>query len=261
MIRQLLHRFTIVAAFGALAACAGAPPPIQPMNPADTQAVRADMQALNLKGADADRFVGPIAALFRWEATEVPVAMAFGEGFDRVCRTRTQAHFNTVAARIQRETNLKFTRVDDPAKARVLFEFARDRTADQAFRALSKGESIIETWKNPPVAGARRWEAWQLSDRARKTIERAWILDTAHYLDNSPGSRIRACKPFDFAVYLKQFSAKVEIAPLNFGIERFQEPAQVERYDTMLLRLYYAEGSRPGMTGAELAGRAKLAAP
>lgn len=261
MIRQLLCRSAIVVAFGALAACSDTPPVIQPMNPADTQAVRADMQALNLKGDDAAQFVGPIAALFRWESTDVPVAMAFGEGFDRACRTRTEAHFNTVAAQIQRETNLKFTRVDDPAKARVLFEFARERAADQAFRALSKGETIIETWRNPPVAGARRWEAWQLSDRARKTIERAYIFDTAHYLDNGPGSRVRPCKPFDFAVYLKQFSAKVEIAPLNFGIERFQEPAQIGRYDAMLLRLYYAEGSRPGMTGAELAGRAKLAVP
>jgi hypothetical protein len=259
--RQLLRRCAAIFAFGALAACAGPPPVIVPMNAADTQAVRADMQALNLKGDDADRFVGPIAALFRWESTEVPVAMVFGEGFDRACRARTQAHFNTVAARIQRETNLKFTRVDDPAKARMLFEFARERAADQAFRALSKGEAIAETWKNPPVAGARRWEAWQLSDRARKTIERAYVLDTAHYLDNGPGSRLRPCKPFDFGVYLKQFSAKVEIAPLNFGIERFQEPVQIERYDTMLLRLYYAEGSRPGMTGAELAARAKIAAP
>jgi len=261
VIRKLLRRCAVVVAFGVLGACASTPQAIQPMNATDTQAVRDDMRALNLKGEDADQFVGPIPALFRWESTEVPVAIAYGDGFDRACRTRTQAHFNTVAARLQRETNLKFTRVDDPAKARMLFEFARERGADQAFRALSKGDNIAETWKNPPVAGARRWEAWQLSDRARKTIERAYVLDTAHYLDNGPGSRQRPCKPFDFAVYLKQFSAKVEIAPLNFGIERFQEPAQVERYDTMLLRLSYAEGSRPGMTGAELAGRAKLAAP
>ena len=261
MIRQLLRRCAAIVVLGALSSCASTPLVVQPMNPADTQAVRAGMQALNLRGEDADKFVGPIPALFRWESTEVPVAMVYGDGFDRACRTRTQTHFDTVAARIQRETNLKFTRVDDPAKARVLFEFARERAADQAFRALSKGESIAETWKNPPVAGARRWEAWQLSDRARKTIERAYILDTAHYLDNSPGSRVRPCKPFDFAVYLKQFSAKVEIAPLNFGIERFQEPAQIERYDTMLLRLFYAEGSRPGMTGGELAARVKLAVP
>jgi hypothetical protein len=257
--RQALYRCFAVVLLGAVAACADTPLVIQPMNPVDTQAVRADMQALNLRGDDADKFVGPIPALFRWEATEVPVAMVYGDGFDRACRARTEAHFNTVAARILRETNLKFTRVDDPSRARVLFEFARERSADQAFRALSKGENIAETWKNPPVAGARRWEAWQLSDRARKTIERAYILDTALYLDNSPGSRVRACKPFDFAVYLKQFSAKVEIAPLNFGIERFQEPAQIERYDTMLLRLYYAEGSRPGMMGGELAARVKLA--
>lgn len=243
-----------------LGACAGTPL-VQPMNPADTQAVRTDMQVLNLKGEDADKFVGPIAALFRWELTEIPVAMIFADGFDRACRMRTQAHFNAVAAQVQRETNLKFTRVDDPAKARVLFEFARERKADQAFRALSKGETIAETWKNPPVAGARRWEAWQLSDRARKTIERAWILDTAHYLDNSAGSRVRPCKPFDFGLYLKQFSSKIEIAPLNFGIERFQEPAQINRYDAMLLRIYYAEGSRPGMTGGELAARVRLAVP
>lgn len=256
--RQLLCRSAVIVALGALGACAGTPL-VQPMNPADTAAVRTDMQALNLKGEDADKFVGPIASLFRWESTEVPVAMVFGDGFDRACRARTLNHFNTVAAQIQRDTNLKFTRVDDPAKARVLFEFARERKADQAFRALSKGENIAETWKNPPVAGARRWEAWQLSDRARKTIERAWILDTSLYLDNIPGARVRQCKPFDFAVYLKQFSAKVEIAPLNFGIERFQEPAQINRYDTMLLRTYYAEGSRPGMTGSELAARIKLA--
>jgi len=256
--RQLLCRSTVLVALGALGACAGTPL-VQPMTPADAQAVRTDMQALNLKSEDAEKFVGPIAALFRWEATEVPVAIVFGDGFDRACRARTQAQFNTVAAQIQRETNLKFTRIDDATKARVLFEFARERKADKAFRELSKGETIAETWKNPPVAGARRWEAWQLSDRARKTIERAWILDTAHYLDNSPGSRVRQCKPFDFAIYLKQFSAKVEIAPLNFGIERFQEPAQINRYDTMLLRIYYAEGSRPGMTGGELAARVKLA--
>lgn len=261
MIRQILRRCAAIVAFSALVACTSAPPVIQPMNPADSQAVRADMQALNLRGEDADTFVGPIVTLFRWESTDVPVAIAFGDGFDRACVVRTQTHLNAVAARIQRETGLKFTRVDDPAKARVLFEFARDRGADRAFRALSTGENITETWKNPPVAGARRWEAWQLSDRARKTIERAYILDTAHYLDNGPGVRARPCKPFDFAVYLKQFSAKVEIAPLNFGIERFQEPAQIERFDTMLLRLYYAEGSRPGVTGVELAGRVKLAVP
>ena len=52
--------------------------------------------------------------------------------------------------------------------------------------------------------------------------------------------------------------AKVtEIGPRH----RPQEPAQIARYDTMLLRLYYAEGSRPGMTGAELAGRVMLAIP
>lgn len=258
--RQVLCRYTAIVALGALSACAGTPL-VQPMNPADTQALRTDMQALNLKGEDADKFVGPIAALFRWESTEIPVAMVFADGFDRACRTRTQAHFNAVAAQVQRETNLKFTRVDDPAKARVLFEFARERKADQAFRALSKGENIAETWKNPPVAGARRWEAWQLSDRARKTIERAWILDTAHYLDNSAGSRVRPCKPFDFGLYLKQFSSKIEIAPLNFGIERFQEPAQINRYDAMLLRIYYAEGARPGITGGELAARVRLAVP
>ncbi|MBX3501878.1 MAG: hypothetical protein KF889_20745 [Alphaproteobacteria bacterium] len=256
--RQLVSRSVIIVALSTLGACATTPL-VQPMSPADAQAVRADMQALNLKGEDADKFVGPIAALFRWESTEVPVAIVFADGFDRACRTRTQSHFNTVAAQIQRQTNLRFTRVDDPARARVLFEFAREARADQAFRALSKGENIIQTWKNPPVAGARRWEAWQLSDRARNTIERAWILDTGHYLDNSPGSRLRQCRPFDFAIYLKQFSSKVEIAPLNFGIERFQEPAQINRYDTMLLRVYYAEGARPGMTGAELAGRIKLA--
>lgn len=258
--RQILGRTAAIIALAVLSACAGTPL-VQPMSPADAQAVRADMQALNLKGEDADKFVGPIAALFRWEATEVPVAMVFADGFDRTCRTRTQNHFNTQAAQIQRETSLKFVRVDDPAKARVLFEFARERKADQAFRALSTGENIAETWKNPPVAGARRWEAWQLSDRTRKTIERAYIFDTALHIDNSPGSRARLCKPFDFGVYLKQFSAKVEIAPLNFGIERFQEAAQINRYDAMLLRTYYAEGSRPGMTGEELSARIKLAMP
>ncbi len=258
--RHRMCRYAAIVVLGVLSACAG-DPPAQPMNATDAQAVRADMQALNLKGADADQFVGPIAALFRWESTEIPVAMVFGDGFDRACRARTQTHFNTVAAQVQRDTGLKFTRVDDTAKARMLFEFARERSADQAFRAQSRGENIAETWKNPPVAGARRWEAWQLSDRARKTIERAWILDTTHYLDNSPGSRARLCKPFDFGVYLKQFSSKIEISTLNYGIERFQEPAQIARYDSMLLRLYYAEGSRPGMTGRELAGRVKLAAP
>ena len=258
--RQLVCRSAAIIALAALSACAGEPL-VQPMIPADAQAVRADMQALNLKGEDADRFLGPIASLFRWESTEIPVAIAFGDGFDRTCRGRAQAHLNAVAAQIQRETGLRFIRVDDPARARVLFEFAREAKADRAFRALSKGENIAETWKNPHVAGARRWEAWQLSDRARKTIERAWILDTGYYIDNSPGSRMRQCKPFDFGVYLKQFSSKIEISTLNFGIERFQEPEQIARYDGMLLRIYYAEGSRPGMTGRELAARVKLAVP
>lgn len=258
--RQALARYAAIIALGALGACADTPL-VQPMSPADAQAVRADMQALNLKGEDADRFVGPIPALYRWESTEIPVAMVFADGFDNACRARTRAHFATVAAQVQRETGLKFTRVDDAAKARVLFEFARERKADQAFRALSGGPNIAETWRNPPVAGARRWEVWQLSDRERKTIERVWVLDTAHFLDNSPASRARLCRPFDFGLYLKQFSSKIEIAPLNFGIERFQEPAQVARYDSMLLRTYYAEGSRPGMTGRQLATRIKLAAP
>ena len=258
--RQLLSRSVLFVVLGALSACAD-PPLVQPMIPADTQAVRTDMQALNLKGVDADKFLGPIAALFRWESTEIPVAMAYGDGFDRTCRTRAQAHFNMVAAQIQRDTGLKFIRVDDPAKARVLFEFAREARADKAFRALSKGETIVETWKNPHVAGVRRWEAWQLSDRARKTIERAWILDTGYYVDNSPGSRVRQCKPFDFGTYLKQFSSKIEISTLNFGIEHFQQPAQISRYDAMLLRIFYAEGTRPGMTGKELAARVKLVVP
>lgn len=259
--RQLARRCAaVIIAAGALSACAD-PPPVRPMNPPDTQAVRADMQALNLKGADTDKFLGPIASLFRWESTEIPVAMAYGDGFDRTCRTRAQAHFDAVAAQVQRDTGLRFTRVNDPAKARVLFEFAREARAEKAFRALSRGENIIETWKNPHIEGARRWEAWQLSDKARKTIERAWILDTGYYLDNSPGSRVRQCKPFDFGVYLKQFSSKIEISTLNFGIERFQQPAQINRYDAMLLRIYYADGTRPGMTGKELAARVKLVVP
>ena len=54
-------------------------------------------------------------------------------------------------------------------------------------------------------------------------------------------------------------SWKLEIAPLNWGFEKNYDEAQLQTYDTMLLRIVNAPPVSPGMTGREAVFRLKRA--
>lgn len=222
-------------------------------------AIRADMAALSLTPADFDRILGPVPALFRWPPQDIPVALVTGVGFDRACALRTSTHLDQSLAMLAEETGIGFTRAPDAARARVLFELAAAPDREKAFRDVAPA-GLTQTLRNPPTEGPRRWEAWQLSDVARKTIERAYVFDGKHHVENSksnPG--LNTCRPFDFPQFLRYVSWKLEIAPLNWGLEKQYDEPQLLTYDQMLLRVVNAPPVAPGMSGREVVLRLKRA--
>ncbi|HJQ60113.1 MAG TPA: hypothetical protein VJ890_24625 [Vineibacter sp.] len=240
-----------------LAACAEMPPP--DAGPFPVAAIKADMAALQLTPADFDRILAPIPAVFRWPAQDVPVALVMAAGLDPACARKTSAQVDQSLAAIAQDTGIRFSRAADPAQAKVLIEIAPEPAGEKAFRAAATA-GLTQTLKNPPTAGARRWEAWQLSDTSRKTIERAYVFDSRHYVDNSQRNpRLNACKPFDAPQFLRYVSWKLEIAPLNWGLEKQYSEAQLLTYDRMLLRIVNAPPVAPGTSGRDLTTRLKRA--
>jgi hypothetical protein len=240
---------------GVLSACTEAPAPDS--GPFPVAAIKADMAALAVTPADFDRILAPVPALFRWPAQDVSVALVMGNGLDAACARKTSAHFDQSLAAMAQEAGIRFVRAPGAAQANILIELAAEPAGEKAFRAAAPA-GLTQTLKNPPTEGPRRWEAWQLSDTTRKTIERAYVFDGRHYSDNSNRNpRLNACKPFDFQQFLRYVSWKLEIAPLNWGLERQYDAAQLLTYDRMLLRIVNAPPVSPGMSGRTLTARLK----
>jgi len=247
----------IAGALSVLAACAESYGPDAGPFPVD--AIKADMAALKLTPADFDRILSPVQAVFRWAPQDVPVALAMAPGLDRACARKTSAHFDRSLATLAQETGIRFTRAPDPGKARVLIELAPEPAGEKAFRDAAPA-NLTQTLKNPPTEGPKRWEAWQLSDTGTKTIERAYVFDGKHYVENSNRNpRLNACKPFDFPQFLRYVSWKLEIAPLNWGLEKQYDEPQLLTYDRMLLRITNAPPVTPGTPGREVVFRLKRA--
>ena len=247
----------IAGALTALSACAGSYGPDAGSFP--VAAIKADMATLSLAPADFDRILAPVPALFRWAPQDVPVALVMGAGLDRSCARKTSAQFDQSLAALSQDIGIRFTRAPDAARAKVLIELAAAPAGEKAFRDAAPA-GLTETLKNPPTEGAKRWEAWQLSDTGKKTIERAYVFDGRHYTENSNRNpRLNACKPFDFPQFLRYVSWKLEIAPLNWGLEKQYDEAQLTTYDRMLLRIVNAPPVIPGMSGREAVFRLKRA--
>jgi hypothetical protein len=247
----------IAGALSVLAACAESYGPDAGPFPVD--AIKADMATLNLTAADFDRILSPVQAVFRWAPQDVPVALVMAPGLDRACARKTSAQFDRSLASLAQETGIRFTRAPDPGKARVLIELAPEPAGEKAFRDAAPA-NLTQTLKNPPTEGPKRWEAWQLSDTSTKTIERAYVFDGKHYVENSNRNpRQNACKPFDFPQFLRYVSWKLEIAPLNWGLEKQYDEPQLLTYDRMLLRITNAPPVTPGMPGREVVFRLKRA--
>ncbi|TXL70675.1 hypothetical protein FHP25_33430 [Vineibacter terrae] len=222
-------------------------------------AIRADMATLNLVPADFDRILEPVPSFYRWAPQDVPVALVMGAGLDRACARKTSALLDQSLAELSRDSGIRFTRAADPAQAKILLELAAAPAAEKAFREAAP-LNLTETLRNPPTEGPKRWEAWQLSDTSKKTIERAYVFDGKHYTENSSRNpRLNACKPFDFPQFLRYASWKLEIAPLNWGLEKQYTEAQLLTYDRMLLRIVNASAVAPGASGREVAFRLKRA--
>jgi hypothetical protein len=227
--------------------------------PFPVAAIRSDMATLNMAPADFDRILGPVPALYRWAPQDVPVALLMAPGLDRACARATAAHFDQSLGQLARETGIRFVRAPDMTTARILFELAAAPDHEKRFRDAAPA-GLTQTLKNPPTEGPRRWEAWQLSDTSRKTIERAYVFDGRHLADNSSRNpRLNACRPFDFAQFLRYVSWKLEIAPLNWGFEKNYDEARLQTYDTLLLRIVNAPPVSPGMSGREAAFRLRRA--
>jgi hypothetical protein len=247
----------IAAAVLLLSACAESYGPDSGAFP--VAAIRADMAQLNLTPADFDRILAPVPAVYRWAPQEVPVALVTGPGMDRACARKTSAHLDSVLAALSQESGVRFARAASPGGAKVLIELASEPAHEKAFRDAAPS-GLTQTLKNPPTEGPRRWEAWQLSDTTRKTIERAYVFDGKHYVENSSrDARRNACKPFDFAQFLRYVSWKLEIAPLNWGFEKQYNDAQLKTFDAMMLRIVNAPPVTPGMSGREVVYRLKRA--
>lgn len=258
MIQHAPSKATVIAtALLLLSACAESYGPDTGSFP--VAAIRADMAQLSLTPADFDRILAPVPAIYRWAPQEVPVALVTGPGLDPACARKTSAHLDSSLAALSLESGIRFTRAASPAGAKVLIELAAQPSHEKAFRDAAP-PGLAQTLKNPPTEGAKRWEAWQLSDTTRKTIERAYIFDGRHYVENSSRDpRRNVCKPFDFAQFLRYVSWKLEIAPLNWGLERQYDEAQLLAYDRMLLRIVNAPPVTPGMSGREVVFRLKRA--
>lgn len=258
MTRLIPSTTTILAGAAALlAACAQNFGPDSGAFP--LAAIRADMAKLNLVPADFDRILAPVPTLYRWAPQEVPVALVLGAGLDPACARKTSAQFDQSLAMLAQDTAIRFTRAPDAAHAKVLLELAAAPAGEKAFRDAAPA-GLTQTLKNPPTEGPRRWEAWQLSDTKGKTIERAYVFDGRHYTDNSNRNRrLNACKPFDFPQFLGYVSWKLEIAPLNWGLEKQYQEDQIRTYDRMLLRIVNAPPVSPGMSGREATFRLKRA--
>jgi hypothetical protein len=257
MIARFSKMIVTAGAMALLGACAANYGPDSGSFP--VAAIRADLAALDMTTADFDRILAPVPAYYRWAPQEVPVVLVMGAGLDRACARKTTANFEQSLAMMARETGIRFTRASDPQQAKILIELAAEPEHQKAFRAAAAA-NLKETLKNPPTEGPRRWESWQLSDTDRKTIERAYVFDGRHYVDNSNRNpRKNLCKPFDFPQFLRYVSWKLEIAPLNFGFEKNFDEKQIAAYDTMLLRIVNAPPVTPGMSGRELTFRLKRA--
>ncbi len=258
------HAF-VVAILAGLTACA----PSQVDAPAtallamaatDVAAIRADMATVSVSSADLRSMLGAAPAIHRWASIDVPVAIVFRPGFDAACLRQTIDRFEKAATMVTAETNLRFPRVDAPSAARILFEFTPSPTNEQAFRALSPGPDTYFTYRNPPTARGPRWEAWQLSDRGKSTIERGYGFDSRMYFANAHLQGRRApCEAFDFAQWLKHLSWKRETPALNFVLARQYDEVQLPVYDRMLLRIVYAEGMATGVPGAAVVERLEKA--
>ena len=258
MIQHVPSKTTVIAAtFVLLSACAEGYGPDTGSFP--VPAIRADMAQLNLIPADFDRILAPVPAVYRWQPQEVPVALVMGQGLDPACARKTSAHLDSSLAALSQESGIRFTRSPSPAGAKVLVELAAEPAHEKVFRDAAP-PGLTQTLKNPPTEGSKRWEAWQLSDGTRKTIERAYVFDGRHYVENSSRDiRRNACKPFDFAQFLRYVSWKLEIAPLNWGLEKQYDETQLLAYDRMLLRIVNAPAVSPGMSGREVVFRFKRA--
>jgi hypothetical protein len=250
-------RFVIAGALLLLSACAETYGPDAGVFP--VAAIKADMATLGLVPADFDRILGPVAAVYRWPAQDVPVALVMGTGLDRRCARKTSVQLDQSLAAVAQDSGVRFTRAPDATKARVLIELAAEPAGQKAFRDAAPA-GLSQTLQNPPTEGPKRWEAWQLSDTNTKTIERAYVFDGKHYVENSNRNpRLNACKPFDFPQFLRYVSWKLEIAPLNWGFEKQYNDAQLKTFDTMMLRIVNAPPVTPGMSGREVVYRLKRA--
>lgn len=252
-----LKTLVVAGVVALLSACAETYGP--DAGPFPVAAIKADMATLNLVPADFDRILAPVPVLYRWAPEDVPVALVLGAGLDRTCARKTEAQFDQTRSVLAQETGIRFTRASDPLKAKVVLELAAEPATEKAFRAAAPA-GLTQTLKNPPTEGPKRWEAWQLSNDGRKTIERAYVFDGRHYVENSNRNpRQNACKPFDFPQFLRYVSWKLEIAPLNWGLEKQYDEPQLVIYDRMLLRIVNAPPVTPGMSGREAVFRLKRA--
>ncbi|QQS12109.1 MAG: hypothetical protein IPK81_21750 [Rhodospirillales bacterium] len=250
-----VRRLAALTAAALLAGCVtAAEEGVPPAGAFNVAGIREDMAAARIPVKDFDRIFTPVPAFYRWAPGDVPVALRFAPGFAASCARTMTARFDAEAARIGRETGLRYIRVADAAKAKVLMEFAGAPTSGPAFRAPAQ-PTWLETWKNPPAQGPERWEGWQLSDPATKSIVRAYVFHGKPFAKNSNrDARLNVCPAdYDFNDWLIRIGWKREDAPLNYGFEQRYDEAGLAAYDRFMLRVLYSEAVKPGTSGRDIA--------
>lgn len=221
---------------------------------------KGEMAALKVDAADADAFLREVPAFFRWAERRVPVAFVAAADFDPACRAKVLEMFAAAASELEKSSGQRFEVEAEPAKARMVFEFSPAAQGDPRVAAELAKPGAFQSWRNPGQYGALRQDIRQFSSRQSKTVEFAYVWDSAYHAANRTRPGIAApCAPYDFPWLLVHLSMKLEIAPLNYAIGRNYDPESLRRFDRFVFSLVYASGLAPGAPGAEVADRLRAA--